>query len=487
MRQLSKSRLLVSGVILTGIVLIIGAILIISGEADKPSSYQVLSQLSESDDECVVCHAEQTPGIANQYARSDHFKNDVSCADCHTVDETYPGAQKHPEQEYYVLAKSSPAKCQNCHRQQVEQFNFSRHALPSYVAYAGSEILSPDHLALYQSIPEGGSLPGGKARNSLHALEGEDITKFACETCHNVGKPNPDQSVGDCTACHLRHEFSLEQVRKPETCNACHIGPDHPQWEIYQESPHGIAYMTMGDDWNWDAEPGTLTTVDFAAPTCATCHFSGFGLSATTHDVGDRLSWFLAASISAQRPSAVENRLRMQNVCTACHSAQYIQDFYTNADALTTAVNDLVMFSDKMMQPLKDNNLLTAAPFDEPIDYVYYEVWHHWGRTTKFGAWMQGPDYTQWHGAYELLKDLSELRELIDAKLVAAGLEPLNLPEGFPSLESARAYLYPPTEIAPTETPTEVPTEAPAATEEPTEVVTETATEVPTETATQAP
>jgi hypothetical protein len=36
---------------------------------------------------------------------------------------------------------------------------------------------------------------------------------------------------------------------------------------------------------------------------------------------------------------------------------------------------------------------------------------------------MQGPDYTQWHGAYEVLSDLAELREMTRAKLVEAGIE----------------------------------------------------------------
>jgi hypothetical protein len=35
---------------------------------------------------------------------------------------------------------------------------------------------------------------------------------------------------------------------------------------------------------------------------------------------------------------------------------------------------------------------------------------------------MQGPDYTQWHGVYELLSDLAELRELAESKL-AGGTE----------------------------------------------------------------
>jgi hypothetical protein len=34
---------------------------------------------------------------------------------------------------------------------------------------------------------------------------------------------------------------------------------------------------------------------------------------------------------------------------------------------------------------------------------------------------MQGPDYTQWHGAYEVLADLAELEEMVNAKLEAAG------------------------------------------------------------------
>lgn len=445
MKSLKKSRLLISGVILAGIILISFAFALNSTDetaAGKiPSANELLAQLSQSEDECVVCHTDHTPGIVNQYASSDHFSNNVSCADCHRVDEDYAGAVEHPDEDFFVLPRSSPAQCETCHRAQVQEFNLSRHALPSYVAYAGSEVLSEAHLEMYESIPEGGALPGGRDRNAIHRLEGEAITRFACETCHNVGKPNPDQSIGDCTACHLRHEFSLEQVRKPETCNACHIGPDHPQWEIYQESPHGIAYMTMGDDWNWDAEPGTLTTLDFPAPTCATCHMSGFGLSATTHDVGDRLTWYLAAKVSEERPNAAENRIRMQNVCLACHSSNYIEDFYEGGDELVGAVNDWVLFSDAMVQPLKDNGLMSPEPFDEPIDYLYFNIWHHWGRTAKFGAWMQGPDYTQWHGAYEIMHDLSELRVMVDEKLEAAGLEPLDLPADFPSNESARTYL----------------------------------------------
>jgi hypothetical protein len=32
---------------------------------------------------------------------------------------------------------------------------------------------------------------------------------------------------------------------------------------------------------------------------------------------------------------------------------------------------------------------------------------------------MQGPDYVQWHGAYEILHDMAELRQMTKEKLEA--------------------------------------------------------------------
>jgi hypothetical protein len=136
--------------------------------------------------------------------------------------------------------------------------------------------------------------------------------------------------------------------------------------------------------------------------------------------VGDRLTWFLFAPISERRPSWEDNLTRMQGVCLECHNQTFLDAFYADADAATEAVNDWVRQSDAILAPLKAAGLITAEPFDQPIDYVYFELWHHWGRTAKFGTWMQGPDYTQWHGAYELISDLAELRELAGELLSAS-------------------------------------------------------------------
>ena len=71
------------------------------------------------------------------------------------------------------------------------------------------------------------------------------------------------------------------------------------------------------------------------------------------------------------------------------------------------------------MGALKDAGAITPDPFDEHIEWVWFEIWHHEGRRARHGASMQGPDYTQWHGFYEVAKHfyfkfLPEVRELAE-------------------------------------------------------------------------
>ncbi|MBN1147054.1 MAG: hypothetical protein JXA78_07350 [Anaerolineales bacterium] len=417
---LGSARLLILGLIIAIVVLGVALIVMAIGSSGARVEAERTNALAQSDDECVVCHQRTSPGIIEQYGSSSMARAGVACQQCHEVPANYPGGVEH--ENTYVLASPTSAMCEKCHATEVAQYNQSRHALPAYVAYAGSKEFSPELMAMYESIPEGEFAPN-KERNAIAELEGPDMLRFTCQVCHNIGKPAADGSVGQCQKCHLRHHFSLEQARKPETCNACHIGPDHPQWEIYVESPHGIAYHTIGHNWHWEADSGTLTVEDFPAATCAICHMSGFGASGTTHDVGERLTWYLFSSISERRPSWQDNKVRMQSVCLECHNEVFINNFYTDADKATERVNEWVRESDEIVKPLKEQGLLTPEPFDEPIDYVYFNLWHHWGRTAKFGAWMQGPDYSQWHGAYEVLHDLAELRALVEEKIQDAEIE----------------------------------------------------------------
>ena len=418
---LRSARLLIIGLIVVIVVLGAAFIVMAIGRSGSAVNIEKVDVLADSNDECVTCHRTATPGIVEQFGHSTMAAAEVNCRNCHEISADYPGAVEH--EGTYVLAEPTTAKCEKCHAAEVAQYYQSRHSLPAYVAVAGSKDLSPTLMAMYQAIPEGSFAPD-KARNAIAAIEGPVMTPFTCENCHSVGRPAVDDSVGRCQKCHIRHEFSLEQARKPETCNNCHIGPDHPQWEIYQESAHGIMYASMGATWNWDAEAGNLSVTDFPAPTCALCHMSGFGGTGTTHDVGDRLSWFLFASISQQRPAWEGNRTRMQSVCFECHNQTFIDNFYTAADAATLHVNGWVQQSNDLVAPLQEQGLINTANFDEPIDFTYFNLWHYWGRTSKFGLWMQGPDYSQWHGAYPLLETMADLQALVNEKLQAAGVTP---------------------------------------------------------------
>lgn len=69
------------------------------------------------------------------------------------------------------------------------------------------------------------------------------------------------------------------------------------------------------------------------------------------------------------------------------------------------------LYNDKFARPAKaimdklyKQKLLTETPFDEEIEYTFFELWHHEGRRARHGASMMGPDFTQWHGFYEVAK-----------------------------------------------------------------------------------
>jgi hypothetical protein len=114
----------------------------------------------------------------------------------------------------------------------------------------------------------------------------------------------------------------------------------------------------------------------------------------------------------------------MQGVCRECHNQNFIDEFYADADVGTEAINEMVLQGRAITDSLKGAGLLTSQPFDQSYDFVDFELWHHWGRTAKFGMWMQGADYTQWHGVYEMLSDLAELREMSTQIFEEAGIAP---------------------------------------------------------------
>jgi hypothetical protein len=371
----------------------------------QPSSY-------EGSDKCATCHKRVSPDIVNQYAGSTMARAGVKCIDCHVVEKNNPLGKDH--EGFFITNTPTPKQCQRCHPAETNEYYLSRHSSPSWIALSGLDDFTPEQRKQIERIPEVNRDANGvitATRNSLFDIEGPSVTPAACQSCHSIGKPNKDGSIGNCNKCHLRHEFSLEQVRKPEICGQCHLGPDHPQKEIYDESAHGVMYATQGEKWNWAQKRGRLTTTDMPAPTCATCHMSGFGSQGTTHDVGERLSKFLFAAISKYRPNAIKGREAMKAVCANCHTRPFIDNEYAKADSVTSFVSLKVQEASQILTGLVNDKIIPSTPFATQISFDAFDLWHYYGRTAKFGAYMQGPDYTQWHGVYPLLQQLNKVKE----------------------------------------------------------------------------
>jgi hypothetical protein len=65
---------------------------------------------------------------------------------------------------------------------------------------------------------------------------------------------------------------------------------------------------------------------------------------------------------------------------------------------------------------------MNKPKFSNKIDWTWFELWHHEGRRARHGASMMGPDYTHWHGTYEIARNfytefIPELRELAERNL----------------------------------------------------------------------
>src|SRR3990172_5556284 len=104
----------------------------------------------------------------------------------------------------------------------------------------------------------------------------------------------------------------------------------------------------------------------------------------------------------------------MKSICANCHSNPFIDNVYSRADSVTEFVNSKVSEASAIMDGLVKDGIISNKPFLNQISFTAFDLWHYYGRTAKFGAYMQGADYVQWHGIYPMLKELNKLKE--DAK-----------------------------------------------------------------------
>jgi hypothetical protein len=391
------------------IALVIGFALILAGvliNRQRPAleTGQPSAALIRATGKCAECHAEQQYSVVHEYELSRHAQKGINCLDCHQPSER----QERLDHHGFVISKRMTAgNCRSCHEPVYQQYLRSRHAAPSWAAVYGERDLTPEQVAFSEQFH-----PGGCKRppSPLTTLEGQPAIQSGCVSCHSVGRPNADGTLGTCTACHTRHTASVAVSRLPTTCGQCHMGPDHSQLEIYEESKHGVLFQAQRPFLNLAVESKKLTTRDQFVPTCATCHMSGLNGLNVTHDPSERLSYNLFAEVSDKRPNYARAQAAMKDVCRNCHTAPVIDRLYGEAEKVVASTNEKVQAAKAIVVGLRKDGVLSDRPFETPLDFAYFDLWHYYGRTAKHGAFMGGADFVQWHGNYPLLKHTVEIK-----------------------------------------------------------------------------
>ncbi len=430
-----------------------------------------------SSNACVECHDKLSPGIIDHWKGSTHAVKGVGCVECHLADEKDADSFHHYGATIATIV--TPLDCSRCHPKEFNEFEHSHHAK------AGNILASLDNF-LAETV-EGSRVPFNPHSPTpgmeVDMVNGMASVNTGCKQCHGskvalvgtdgseitaddlepdekgrptnleavakilrneenqpvlhtaswpntgIGRINLDGSLGSCSACHSRHDFSPRRARQPENCSKCHLGPDHPQKEIYDESKHGVAFRDLKDHMNLDSSKWVLGEDYTQAPTCATCHMSAHSRGqSVTHDPGQRISWTNRPPVSLLMDTDVDHKViketdptlrqelidaggdswqnkrdRMKQVCLHCHTNNYVNGFYAQYDEFIINYNEkFAKPGQKIMAVLKETKTLTETQFDEEIEWTWFYLWHHEGRRARHGASMMAPDYAHWHGMFEV-------------------------------------------------------------------------------------
>lgn len=408
-------------------------------EQMPPSQQLILEKAPVESRPCVKCHMEKniTGSAIRDWQLSKHSEKGVACANCHIpVKEAAPGILTTASacEDKRVRRRVSPRNCAVCHPDKFEQFSQGRHS----VAW-GAMISMPA-----SAMPPHALIEGMKG----------------CGGCHRVGLDE-----GKCDSCHTRHRFNPAEARRPEACMTCHMGFDHPQWEMYSTSKHGSIYTIEGGRWNWNLElsdwfkdPYQASLTRPRAPVCTTCHMPngdhsvrsswGFlglrlpekdpewlqyrqkiliGLGIITPD-GKPTARQTVVKIGQGAPlSAAEwqaERDRMVGVCTGCHASAFARQNLEAADSVTKQSDKLVaeaidivegLYNDGILERPTDRppvpDLLRFYNVKYPIEEKLYTMFLEHRMRSAQGAFHMNPDYQHWYGWAEINRELAEIRD----------------------------------------------------------------------------
>jgi hypothetical protein len=370
-----------------------------------------------------------TPGIVNDWRISKHFQNKIDCSECH-------GDQHKSAQDVAKVKIPTPDTCALCHEARVKQFKAGKHA----AAWAAMKAMPTAHW------------------QPMALMEGMK----GCGGCHKIGlkteaeikelkKGGAGFGVASCDACHTRHTFSVQEARQPQACQTCHMGFDHPQWEMYSGSKHGVRYLLK----QIKTLPPTV-----AAPICQTCHMQGgnhgvltaWGFLAVRLPMPEDKQWTSDRATILQalgvldpdgKPTArldvvkaanvarltqedwQKERDRMVKTCNRCHSANFAKGELIKGDQMIKDADRLMAEAILTVAGLYKDGILPkpknyAYPFPDLLTFhdaptvieqkLFVMFLEHRMRTFQ-GTFHANPDYALWYGWSEMQRDLTEIKE----------------------------------------------------------------------------
>jgi hypothetical protein len=389
----------------------------------------LFSAIIVSADVCVDCHAKVTPKVVTDWRISNHSKNSIECSDCHS--------DKHTSAKDVALVQvPTPETCSTCHEERVTQYKSGKHAM----GWASLKAMPTTHW------------------QPMALIDGQK----GCGGCHKVGMKSEaeirdlkknGQIFGNasCDSCHTRHTFSVKEARQPQACQTCHMGFDHPQWEMYSGSKHGVRFLL---------KQNKVLPEDTAAPSCQTCHMQdgnhavraawgflavrlpmsedkqwaadrvtilqGLGVLDPTGKPTARLDVVKAADVARlSQEEWQKDRDKMLRTCNQCHSMNFAKSELDKGDQMIKAADRLMaeaiqlvagLYKDGLLKKPKNYayafpDLLTFHDAPTVIEQKLFVMFLEHRMRTFQGTFHANPDYALWYGWSEMQKSLTEIKE----------------------------------------------------------------------------
>lgn len=345
-------------------------------------------------DPCIDCHEKKTPAIVDFWKKSAHSVRNVGCTGCHGED---------IEANHARRVTVDAERCGSCHKRALSEHKLSKHAIGLKAGKGCTRnIEKPGASDANCSLchKPGSAEPLFNVECAMFLAQTPEMQRQGCTQCHMVEVR--------CDTCHTKHGTDLSLARAPGTCGVCHMGPDHPQYEMWELSPHGVIY-SHGDK--------------VSAPSCVTCHMAG-----DSHNVSRGISSGLPKDASGQK---IKEREFMIDICARCHTRSLAARNLDDADRIEEQGKALVLEAQRIIEDLQKEGLLVPAPEKRPphplfdsfvigphmlyehlslVESLFFKMSKFYYITSYKGVFHQNPDYAHWYGNAPLKLTLSEIK-----------------------------------------------------------------------------